>query len=137
MDKKQLDQLLKTYQQLQKQKYPLPVIIIILAATVFFGADPMNLLQPAPPTSGCQVLKISDGDTINLRCAGQTETVKVRMYCIDTPEKRQAPWGAQATANLKGLADVGSNVRLVEIDKDRYGRTVGEVYNSQDVIYTV
>ncbi|RKZ75025.1 MAG: hypothetical protein DRR19_29630 [Candidatus Parabeggiatoa sp. nov. 1] len=75
----------------------------------------------------CEVLKIYDGDSMTLQCSGETEKTKVRMHCIDTPEMRQKPWSIQARDYLRSIA--GNTVILVELDKDRYGRIVGEVYS--------
>jgi micrococcal nuclease len=47
---------------------------------------------------------------------------------VDAPEKAQVPWGAEATAKLKGLLPIGQQVRIREVEKDQYNRTVGEVF---------
>jgi endonuclease YncB( thermonuclease family) len=75
----------------------------------------------------CVVKKIYDGDTVTLTCPGQADDTKVRMYCIDTPEMKQTPWGEKSRDNLRGMIAIGDRVKVVEIDKDRYGRVVGEV----------
>lgn len=76
----------------------------------------------------CLVKKIYDGDTVTLSCPGQAEDTKVRMYCIDTPEMKQAPWGEKSRDNLRGMIAIGDRVKVTEISKDRYGRVVGEVF---------
>ena len=67
-----------------------------------------------------------DGDTCTTN-AGE----KVRLACIDTPElrgKRADPVPAKAARDyLSGLV-VGKQVGLRRITKDRYGRTVGELF---------
>ncbi|MTW20979.1 thermonuclease family protein [Allochromatium palmeri] len=80
------------------------------------------------PLSGkdCRVEKISDGDTMRLRCG--TQLVKVRLYCIDAPEMAQKPWGTRSRDALKSITP--SEVRLLKIDQDQYGRTVGEIYTT-------
>ncbi|CAK0758667.1 micrococcal nuclease [Gammaproteobacteria bacterium] len=79
------------------------------------------------PEGECLIKKVYDGDTMTLNCGG-TEN-KVRLYCIDAPEMRQTPWGELARNNLETLA--GQSVRLKQIDKDRYGRVVGEVWRGE------
>jgi endonuclease YncB( thermonuclease family) len=64
---------------------------------------------------------------MTLQCPGNPNKTKVRLYCIDTPEMRQKPWGTQARDHLRSIT--GETVRLVELDQDRYGRIVGEVYS--------
>jgi endonuclease YncB( thermonuclease family) len=75
----------------------------------------------------CEVLSIYDGDTMTVQCLGNSEKTKVRLYCIDTPERDQIPWGTEARDHLRSVT--GKTVKLVEIDEDIYGRTVGEVYS--------
>ena len=70
------------------------------------------------------VIGISDGDTITVLRDGR-EQVKIRLYGIDCPEKRQA-WGNRATQATKRLC-VGKMVDVQKIDIDRYGRTVAIV----------
>ncbi len=129
MNDKQIKSLIGLVKRLHKQKYPLIVIIIIAVASLFVNQDWLkNVLSPTAPDE-CKVLKIYDGDTMTLQCPGKSEKTKVRLYCIDTPEIRQKPWGYQARDYLRSIT--GETVRLVEINKDRYGRVVGEVYNGE------
>ena len=69
---------------------------------------------------------IYDGDT--LRVVRGNEELKIRFCGIDAPEKKQ-PLGIEARDHLRSLVDLGNGeVLLVPIEKDRYGRTVAEVY---------
>lgn len=73
-----------------------------------------------------QVVSVGDGDTLRVRQGGKTITV--RLGCIDAPESNQAPWGQQSANRLKQLLPAGQAVQVREIDRDRYGRTVAELY---------
>lgn len=131
MNEKQLIALISLAKRLHQQKYPLFIIIPVVIVALFVGGEqwlPGLLLMP--PTDECEVIKVYDGDTLTLQCPNQTKPTKVRMYCIDTPEIKQQPWGIQARDHLRDI--VGKTVRVKEINKDRYGRIVGEVY-SDDV----
>ncbi len=83
--------------------------------------------SPAPPEAptvpGDRVVGVKDGDTFELLRNGQTITV--RLFGVDTPEKNQA-YGQRAKQFASDLA-FGKNVRLIEHNKDRYGRTVGTI----------
>ncbi|HEX5918769.1 MAG TPA: excalibur calcium-binding domain-containing protein, partial [Nocardioides sp.] len=57
------------------------------------------------------VVRVLDGDTLHVRLRGGAH-VSVRMLGIDTPE-RGGCGAADATANLRELAPVGSTVHLV------------------------
>jgi micrococcal nuclease len=73
------------------------------------------------------VVSIGDGDTLTVKGPTQ-ENVTVRLACIDAPERSQAPWGAAATRQLKSLVSIGHRITVREIETDRYGRTVGELF---------
>ncbi len=80
------------------------------------------LAQDTPAT----VVSIGDGDTLRIRQSGQVTTI--RLACVDAPERAQSPWGQQSTSRLKQLLPPGTAVRVREITRDRYGRTVAELY---------
>ena len=71
----------------------------------------------------CSVRNIYDGDTMTVLCDGREE--KVRLYCIDAPEMGQQPWGQQSRDHLRRITPGQVEVRAIE--RDRYGRLVGEV----------
>ena len=69
---------------------------------------------------------IYDGDT--LRVTRENEELKIRLCGIDSPEIKQ-PLGIEARDYLRSLVELGDgSLLLVPIEKDRYGRTVAEVY---------
>ena len=72
-----------------------------------------------------KVVGVTDGDTIKI-LTSERQQVKVRLYGIDAPEKKQ-PYGADAKRFLSDLV-AGKNVRIEERGKDRYKRTLGIVY---------
>lgn len=71
-----------------------------------------------------KVIHIADGDTITVLTPDKRQ-VKVRLYGIDTPEKRQ-PFGRKAGDFTKSLCALQA-VDVDVIDHDRYGRSVGLV----------
>lgn len=75
-----------------------------------------------------RVIGIIDGDTVDLLVDGP-ETIRVRVAGVDAPESRQA-FGGVAKHRLSDL--VFSHPVVVEWTKrDRYGRVVGKIVNSQ------
>ncbi len=80
------------------------------------------IAQNTPAT----VVSIGDGDTLRVRKAGQVTTI--RLGCVDAPERAQSPWGQQSTSRLKQLLPPGTAVQVRTITRDRYGRTVAELY---------
>jgi endonuclease YncB( thermonuclease family) len=72
-----------------------------------------------------RVVNITDGDTIKVVTDGKQ--IKIRLYGIDTPEKKQA-FGQAAKKQISTL--LTQNVSIEKKDIDRYGRTVGIVFTS-------
>ena len=71
-----------------------------------------------------KVVGIADGDTLTLLVG--TKQLKIRLAEIDAPERCQ-PYGTKAKQALSDLV-FGKSARVVEVDRDRYGRIVGRVY---------
>ena len=86
---------------------------------------------PLSPSSTARLISIADGDTLRVAKAGQRLTV--RLACVDAPERSQRPEGLASRAYLRGLLPIGSSLRLVVKDRDRYGRLVAEVVAGDNV----
>jgi micrococcal nuclease len=71
------------------------------------------------------VVSVGDGDTI--RVMQRDRPITIRLACIDAPETSQ-PWGKAATERLQQLLPPGKQVQVRQIERDRYGRTVAEVF---------
>ena len=71
-----------------------------------------------------KVDRVTDRKTIVLM-----DRTRVRLHGIDAPERDQ-PYSPIATAALEYI--VARSVYLVEVDEDRYGRLVGQLYHSKD-----
>lgn len=80
--------------------------------------------EPAKGTTfSGKCVGVTDGDTIRVMYEGRE--VKVRLYGVDAPEKRQ-PYGAAAKKFASGMV-FGKPVVVSVRDRDRYGRSVGWV----------
>lgn len=75
-----------------------------------------------------KVVHIADGDTVTV--LRDDEKVKVRLYGVDCPEKRQA-FGIKAKRFISDLAGM-EGVEVVPITVDRYGRIIAHVYIEGD-----
>jgi endonuclease YncB( thermonuclease family) len=71
-----------------------------------------------------KVIHITDGDTITV-LNDANKRIKIRLNGIDCPEKSQA-YGNKAKQFTKELV-AGQTVTIQAHDKDRYGRTIGDV----------
>jgi endonuclease YncB( thermonuclease family) len=81
-------------------------------------------LWAAAETLTGRVVKVTDGDTLTLLDASQTQH-KIRLAGIDAPESRQ-PWGQRSKAALVALV-AGEGVAVDWSKRDRYGRILGKV----------
>ena len=107
---------------------------VIGGLTVAIVAISYVLHEPKVPSSAlgrgtelvCTVKSVYDGDTLTASCpAGE---VKVRVFGIDAPEMKQEPWGANSRDALRSLLPRRDSVQLRVQDRDRYGRTVAQVF---------
>lgn len=73
-----------------------------------------------------EVVGVTDGDDVSVMHDGRTE--KVRLHGIDCPEDGQ-DFGGRAKALTSELV-LGAQVRVVPLDTDQYGRTIGEVFTT-------
>jgi len=71
--------------------------------------------------------RISDGDSFEGR--GDAGTFRIRLYGIDAPEMGQ-DFSRKSKETLGDLCKSGP-LKVVVINKDRYGRLVSNVYNSK------
>ena len=95
-------------------------MIRALPFLLFLIATP---LLAAEPIIG-RVVSIADGDTITVLNSNKTQQ-KIRLHGIDAPEKSQA-FGTKSKDALAALV-FQKDVVVTVVDKDRYGRWVGEV----------
>lgn len=70
------------------------------------------------------IISITDGDTLTALTA-KHQQIKVRLYGIDAPEKKQ-PWGQRSRESLAQLC-FDKDADLDVSGHDRYGRTVAVV----------
>ena len=83
-----------------------------------------------------RVLRVIDGDTIELLVKQedikQSPKIKVRLFGIDAPEKKQA-FGKEAKEYLSSLI-LDKEVILIINDKDKYQRFIGTILlNEKDI----
>jgi len=72
------------------------------------------------------LISVGDGDTVRV-ASNHGEKITIRLACIDASETSQGASGKWATQTLKGLIQ-GKSIFLQPQLKDRYGRTVAEIY---------
>ncbi len=101
------------------RRFFLALALVAAAASPALAAGPARINV----TWYGEVVSLSDGDTLTVRNGGRD--IRVRLYGVDAPEKRQA-YGRRAADLAKQLAD-GVRVSVRQLDRDRYGRIVAIV----------
>ena len=86
-----------------------------------------NSIKSSALVSGqVTLVSVGDGDTVRVTDESGAK-VTVRLACIDAPETSQGTSGKWSTKTLKGMIQ-GKSITLKPQVKDRYGRTVAEIY---------
>ncbi len=121
-----------------------PALAVTLAVALVSCAAPGRPQTVAVPGGGtglpATVTHVVDGDTVDLRLAGEPE--RARLLGIDTPEtvKPNAPvdcFGPEASARTKALLPPGTAV-VVQRDRearDRYGRLLVYLWRRRDHLF--
>lgn len=121
-------------------KWLAAVLALWLVVLPFAVDGAIGVLRPVQAAGGgCRILRVVDGDTVNLWCARRGQ-VKARLLGYDSPElfsprclsefvrAEQAVWFLRWTLVTTGP------VRLALHDRDRYGRAlVGLSVGGRDV----
>ena len=94
--------------EMRRKLLIVPVVFVLLYFVVF-------------QSKAYEVLEVKDGDSIIL-----SNHEEIRLAHIDCPEYDQ-PWGDKATEFVTNLC-LHKEVRLKRYGKDKYGRTIAEVF---------
>lgn len=101
----------------------LPLLVLMIAIAGFSLKYFSNAATHSTGSIGT-VVRVADGDTLTIDLNGKL--TKIRLCGIDAPEQKQA-LGEESKALLTKLA-LRKEVAITEIEQDRYGRTVAEVF---------
>ncbi|MBD2778661.1 thermonuclease family protein [Iningainema tapete] len=114
--------------------YCLLVVGLITINTLIGCNNGDKLLGKSETLPEWTVVKVSDGDTLTVRDAGDNK-IKVRLACIDADETAkpgkpsQSVYAEQAKDYLQELFNQsGDKVNLKIIESDRYNRKVSEIW---------
>lgn len=97
------------------------ILVLIVAALQVFSAEIRG-----------RVVGVADGDTVTVLDEMDNGRFRIRLYGIDSPEKKQA-YGNKAKQYLSSLV-YGKRVSVRFSSLDRYGRILGRLYLSGEDI---
>lgn len=110
--------------------------LFIIGTLAYLSFSPKNQVNGQAPVNSSglwTVINVSDGDTLKVRNK-QGEELKIRLCGIDADEtaKRgkaaQSIYADQAKSYLESLVSKNNKVIVTQVEKDRYNRTVAEVW---------
>ena len=104
------------------------ILFALLLAGCTFGFDPDTTTPVGLEPELATVVRVIDGDTIDVTLPGQSEPVRIRYVGMNTPE-RDEPCYRDATDANRALVE-GQAVRLEvdQTDTDRFGRLLRYIY---------
>jgi len=110
------------------------VVSALVAILILEGCGGSSSSNPTTPTTteadktyktiSGDVISVADGDTITV-IDDKEQQYRVRLSCIDTPEKSQE-FGDEPKEALIDLVE-GKRVSIKYAEKDQYGRIIGDV----------
>lgn len=113
-------------------------LVLVILAGVGVGVRGEQARRPVANGASISVVKIVDGDTIDVKQDGQI--TRIRLLNIDTPEMKGADGSPEcgataAKAALQAMLPIGSEVglRYDAVRADRYGRTLAVVTDPSGV----
>ena len=106
------------------------LLAVVIAVALFVAADTLDLgpLDEAGEKGRARVVRVIDGDTVQLRGIG-----RVRLIGVDTPERGSCFDDAATRFTQARIGGRRVRYELGEEEKDRYGRTLAYVYRRGDM----
>lgn len=101
--------------------------LAVLIITLSTSRPPASSTTTVVKQAICQVLRVTDGDSLSVSCDNQTH--RLRLMYIDAPEIKQQPWGEKARVALQAL--VKQQVFVAFHGKDVYHRDLALIYSDE------
>lgn len=115
------------------------LLLLLLISGIFSQLWATNSL--ASVTQSATVTSVVDGDTLNVKMAqcrlpinGNPQQCRIRLACIDTPERGQNPFYQQAKDRLRELLPRGTNITVKDTDTTAGNRIVAEVFRGRNSV---
>ena len=98
---------------------------VVIAVALFMAADALDLgaLDETGATGRARVVRVIDGDTVQLRGVG-----RVRLIGVDTPERGRCFDDAAVHFTQARIGGRRVRYEVGEEETDRYGRTLAYLY---------
>lgn len=104
----------------------LPLLTLLPGLLLFVPTLLLNNPAQAQSLQKATIVSINDRNALIVRQRGRTTTVW--LGCMEMPEPAQKNWGKAAADRLDQLLPAGQAIQIREINRDRYGSIIGEVF---------
>lgn len=104
----------------------LPLLVLLPGLLLCLAALTLNRSAQAQSLQKATIVSISDRNALLVRQRGRTTTVW--LGCMEMPDPNQKTWGKTAAERLDQLLPAGQPIQIREINRDRYGSIIGEVF---------
>ena len=129
-----LNRLKQKYRRLKRATIALSALMIIAVIPIGF-----LILRPTQKNTNYQVIRIIDGDTVEIQYEGQPTSVQligVNAPEIVYPDKPPEAYGEEAARFLQDfLLDDSIYLRFEETKRDKYDRLIAYIYRASDGIF--
>lgn len=116
-------------------------LLLLLLISGLFSQFWASASLASVSTQSATVISVVDGDTLNVKMAqcrlpinGNLQQCRIRIACIDTPERGQNPFYQQAKDRLIELLPRGTNITVKDTDTTAGNRIVAEIFRGRNSI---
>ncbi|MBE9225055.1 thermonuclease family protein [Phormidium sp. LEGE 05292] len=116
-------------------------LLLLLLISGIFSQFWGNTSLASVSTQSATVISVVDGDTLNVKMTqcrlpinNNSQQCRIRLACIDTPERGQNPFYQQAKDRLIELLPRGTNITVKDTDTTAGNRIVAEIFRGRNSI---
>ncbi len=118
--------------------------IYLILAVIFCGVLIILYLLNTPQslaTQQARIANIVDGDTVDITMSqcrvpwkGNAQLCRIRLACIDTPERGEKPFFDDSKKRIAELLPIGTQITIRDTGDTSYNRMVAEIFKGNNSI---
>lgn len=108
------------------RRRPLAALLLLGVLGLAWWLGEPRPATPADRIGPCEVLRVTDGDTLRVRCDGRGE--RVRLLQIDTPERGEPLYAEAGRVLAELIDDAPVTLERWHEERDEHGRLLAYVF---------
>ena len=123
---------------MKRQKISLILGVISCGVLIFFSL--LNTPESLA-TQQASIANIVDGDTVDITMSqcrvpwkGNAQLCRIRLACIDTPERGEKPFFDDSKKRIAELLPIGTKITIRDTGDTSYNRMVAEIFKDNNSI---